>query len=242
MKPMFYSQFFLGNKYPEDNIVENSSLLESGIQLYMDHMPLMERMLNLKNDYTSIPDLYKKLNYKTNSVFSKRFIYQFYSSGIVVGAGSGEDCIDLINDPKWFLYDLTDERMNIAAVGYQCDETKFNMVRDREGDTLIDNNHTKDTQTIKVISIDSLALNECEFISIDSEGTALDVLAGAVKTIRFYKPDLIVSIYHNLVEYLQVIPFLNDLGYNMQCFKTTNFMPQQPHLELTIKATFGDKE
>jgi len=49
------------------------------------------------------------------------------------------------------------------------------------------------------------------FIKVDIEGSALDFVKGAVKTLTKFRPVLSIAIYHNPHEFFEVKPFLEDL-------------------------------
>ena len=243
MRAMFQSKF---SNLPsiQEFANNNASLISSGSELYIDFLRKMEELLSVDDEYVSIFDLYEKLGVKPAYTASKRKIYSMYNSGIVVGAGSGNDCIDIMCSHKWNLFDLTDERMINKAVGHSNTTTMFNMASTRDGDTLsgISDKHKKGDKEIEVIKIDSLVLpNRCELISMDAEGSAIDVLQGAVGTIQKHSPDLLVSIYHNWVEYLLSVPMLYDMGYEINAISTSNVMPSQPHLELSLFCTKRSK-
>ena len=217
----------------------NVEMISSGKELYIDFFNRMSILNSLDDDkYLSIPDIYDIMGIKPFCSRSKRSMYSYYNSGVVVGAGSGNDCIDLISDKKWMLFDLTDENMDNRAIGYCESKASFNMTGTRDGDTLthVDEKYKKGEKEIDVIRIDKIDFSEygVGIISMDVEGSALDVLAGATNTIKDYGPDLLVSIYHNWIEYLLVIPFLYDLGYEIEVITTANMLPSQPHLELSL--------
>ena len=230
------------SKFPDLEIIkkiaiENAKMINIGADLYIDFMYKMDEIKNIKNKkYISISDIYDKLNILPFQSFSKRKFYEKYDSGIIIGAGSGEDCIDLIDNCNWGLFDLTDDRMINKAIGYCNGKGLFNKTGTRDGDTVtsVRNKYNKGKDKIEFVTIDSLLITKLELISADVEGSALDVLAGAIKTINLFKPDLFISIYHNYIEYLLIIPFLYDLGYEINVCVTPNFTPQQPHLELTL--------
>ena len=236
MRAMFQS------KFPDlesiSKIAEyNASMIASGAGLYCDFVRVMEELLSLDEEYTSLFDLYERLEIALSIILSKRQVYSEYDSGIVIGAGSGEDCIDIIDNNRWRLFDLTDERMINKAVGHSNATTMFNMASTSDGDTLsgVSDKHKKGSKLIEVVKIDSLVLpNRCGLISMDVEGGAIDVLQGAVGTIQKHGPDLLVSIYHNWVEYLLSVPMIFDMGYEIHAVSTANAMPSQPHLELSL--------
>lgn len=59
------------------------------------------------------------------------------------------------------------------------------------------------------------------FITADVEGAEMDLLKGAVNTIKSQKPILAISIYHQVSDYFNIIPWIDnlDLGYNFQIIK-----------------------
>jgi FkbM family methyltransferase len=76
------------------------------------------------------------------------------------------------------------------------------------------------------------------FIKADLEGMGLQMLQGAEKTIRKYKPVLALSIYHNSNEFFDIYKTLKswDLGYQ---FKIVTLLPVS-HEEITLLAMPGD--
>lgn len=59
------------------------------------------------------------------------------------------------------------------------------------------------------------------YVSIDVEGAELDLLNGAVNTIKTQKPILSISIYHSVNDYFEIIPWVANLnlGYEFEVFK-----------------------
>lgn len=59
------------------------------------------------------------------------------------------------------------------------------------------------------------------FITIDVEGAEMDLLNGAINTIKKQKPILSISIYHKLSDYFGIIPWVADLnlGYEFKIVK-----------------------
>lgn len=67
-------------------------------------------------------------------------------------------------------------------------------------------------------TLDSFELDACDFIKIDVEGFELDVLKGAKKTIKKYKPYLCIEINdatlnRNNITREMIFSYLNELGY-----------------------------
>ena len=215
---------------------QNSLMIKSGSDLYCGFLDRITGVEDIQEDYTPITDIYKKLKIPIFAPISKRHLYSGYNSGVVVGAGSGEDCCDLIGSSEWKLYDLTDERMTNIAIGYGDSTIKFNMVSSRDGDTInnVDEKHITGVKTVEIKRLDSIDIDNCGIISVDAEGSAIDVLEGARDTIARHSPDLLISIYHSKEEYLFAIPMIYDMGYEINAVTTSNFTPSQPHLELTL--------
>src|SRR5207237_2654852 len=54
-------------------------------------------------------------------------------------------------------------------------------------------------------------LTPVTFIKMDIEGAELNALKGAEKTLRLWKPQLAISVYHRLEHFWQVPNFINSL-------------------------------
>ncbi len=235
-----------GSKFEDVSNIQirhNESVLSAGQTAYREFLPLVTGLSKISDEtYVSIPELYSQLRLEPRVAYSKRKVYERYDSGIVVGAGAGEDCIDLVNDDNWDLFDLQDCRMKLKAIGYTAGIAMISVIEDNAGNTIVpvSTEYSPEHISIEIQTIDSLRKVSCDLISIDSEGSALDVLMGAQKTLRRHSPDLLVSIYHNWIEYLHVIPFLYDHGYDLRAVYTSSDMAYQPHLELSIFASKND--
>ena len=62
---------------------------------------------------------------------------------------------------------------------------------------------------------------EVGFITIDVEGAEMDLLEGAINTIKTQKPLLYISMYHKVSDYFDIIPWVAnlDLGYEFNITK-----------------------
>ena len=62
---------------------------------------------------------------------------------------------------------------------------------------------------------------EVGFITIDVEGAEMDLLEGALNTIKTQKPLLYISMYHKVSDYFDIIPWVAnlDLGYEFNITK-----------------------
>ena len=82
-------------------------------------------------------------------------------------------------------------------------------------------------ETCNVIRIDDYVEEHginVGLIKVDIEGAEQDFLKGALGTIRKYKPVLLLSIYHNVSDFLDIKPLIEDLelGYTFDVFKPVN--------------------
>lgn len=59
------------------------------------------------------------------------------------------------------------------------------------------------------------------FITVDVEGAEMDLLKGAINTIKTQKPILSISIYHKINDYFEIIPWIANLnlGYEFKIVK-----------------------
>lgn len=59
------------------------------------------------------------------------------------------------------------------------------------------------------------------YITVDVEGAEMDLLKGAVNTIKTQKPILFISIYHKVSDYFDIIPWVAnlDVGYEFNVLK-----------------------
>ncbi|MDX1373790.1 MAG: FkbM family methyltransferase, partial [Nitrososphaeraceae archaeon] len=80
------------------------------------------------------------------------------------------------------------------------------------------------TQRVKMTTLDKFYesnpdLQKCDIIKIDVEGCEAHVLAGAVETIKKYKPKIIVEAHTFIVPGIDgiVLSFINRLGLYYKC-------------------------
>ncbi|WP_072216740.1 FkbM family methyltransferase [Campylobacter coli] len=79
-------------------------------------------------------------------------------------------------------------------------------------------------ENIEIITLDDyVKTNDIEvgLIKVDIEGFEQDFLKGALETIKKHKPALILSIYHNIDDFFNIKPFIEqlNLGYTFQLIK-----------------------
>ena len=75
-------------------------------------------------------------------------------------------------------------------------------------------------EEIETLKIDDLVVNKklarIDFIKMDVEGSELEALKGAEKSIRTYKPKLAISLYHKLHDFWEIPEWIDNLnlGYH----------------------------
>jgi len=73
--------------------------------------------------------------------------------------------------------------------------------------------------SVRTIRIDTFVkkqkLDSVDFIKMDIEGAELNALKGAENTIVKYQPKLAISVYHNLIDFLEIPRYIQslDMGY-----------------------------
>ncbi|HEX2937836.1 MAG TPA: FkbM family methyltransferase [Ruminiclostridium sp.] len=83
---------------------------------------------------------------------------------------------------------------------------------DHSGNRLSDQSAGPDTYDVSVTSIDSeLDGREVTFIKLDIEGSELEALKGAEKTIKNFKPKLAVCVYHKPLDIVRIPMYLKSL-------------------------------
>jgi FkbM family methyltransferase len=69
---------------------------------------------------------------------------------------------------------------------------------------------------VESVSIDELVLIEklpkVDFIKLDIEGSELEALKGACETIKRFKPNLAVSLYHKMEDFITIPQWIESLG------------------------------
>jgi hypothetical protein len=74
----------------------------------------------------------------------------------------------------------------------------------------------EEAQIIKSKSIDALVaeqgMERVDYIKMDIEGAEPNALRGAEQTLRKYKPNLAIAIYHSLSDFVKIPEYLSSLG------------------------------
>jgi hypothetical protein len=90
------------------------------------------------------------------------------------------------------------------------------------------------------------SVRRIDFIKIDVEGAEMDVLKGAIYTIKRYKPDILLEIIEDNVHAggykpEDIIVFMNSFGYKPYSITSTGLMPFQFEKQQTHNVFFSVK-
>jgi FkbM family methyltransferase len=83
-----------------------------------------------------------------------------------------------------------------------------------------------DNNVIRSMSLDTISIDDfvdseqikVDFIKMDIEGSELSALKGAEKTIRKFKPQLAISIYHSMNDFVNIPAWLKSLGLGYKLY------------------------
>ena len=97
---------------------------------------------------------------------------------------------------------------------------------------------------IDVITLDSLKLDSMDFMILDCEGWELDVLEGAVETIKKFQPLMLIEINRVTLEKFgkkpqDILDFLNKLGYFCRNLYTNLPMEGEQYDILCFKSSYN---
>jgi len=113
-----------------------------------------------------------------------------------------ESCGEIINK-----YNLKNVELINAAL--YCDNVDLHFNADLGAGSRINDGGTT---IVKGIKLDTFLNGEAaSFIKLDIEGAELDMLKGAVETIKKYKPKLAISIYHKNWDFIEISLFIKSL-------------------------------
>lgn len=96
---------------------------------------------------------------------------------------------------------------------------------------------------VKVITIDDFVVEnriDIGLIKLDIEGFDLKALKGAEKTLKKFKPVLLVSIYHNGEQFFETINYIKNLNLNYK-FIIRKLDPSHIYIETLLIAWYEDK-
>lgn len=143
---------------------------------------------------------------KTNNKFDKIFCFEPNS--------------DMLNNIIKFKKNSNDDRIVPFKAGLYSD----NKVLGFYGNNVVTlsseevNDKYKDFEMIDVVSIDNVIDDKVTFIKMDIEGSELEALKGAEKTILKYKPKLAICVYHKVEDILDIPNYIMSLGLDYKYY------------------------
>lgn len=100
---------------------------------------------------------------------------------------------------------------------------------------------TTDAIQIQTITIDDFTKQEnvskINFIKLDIEGAELNALKGSVETIKKWRPTLAIAVYHNPIDFKELVQFISELNLGYK-FYLDHFTPSIA--ETIVFATIED--
>jgi FkbM family methyltransferase len=94
----------------------------------------------------------------------------------------------------------------------------------------LDNGHGQATDTVPVVTVDSLALSRCDLIKVDTEGFEDRVVAGARRTIETLHPAFYIEV-HDREKLQRLHGMLKPAGYSLFLHHTRFFRAANPRSE-----------
>lgn len=84
--------------------------------------------------------------------------------------------------------------------------------------------HFNMTYSVETMTIDSLQLEECKFIKIDTEGAEWQVISGAHDTIEKCRPFIIIESFKSSKNHINLLNFCHTYNYNMKYLSSANYL------------------
>lgn len=126
---------------------------------------------------------------------------------------------------------------NMALGEFDC---RLPLVRDKNcGATHIDEKHTENSESIRIIALDDLKLERCDFIKADLEGYEPFFIQGAMKTIERFKPKIFIELNDEaLARYgfkkTDILNPLFELGYRLEFLDAKNHSLNMKQLDVFL--------
>ncbi|AEM38272.1 methyltransferase FkbM family [Pyrolobus fumarii 1A] len=107
---------------------------------------------------------------------------------------------------------------NVVPLGYALsDKTGKMILSAQEGMSSITFSTSERKHEVSVVTLDSilekLSIKTVEYVKIDVEGAEVNVLRGAKRTLREYRPVMAVSVYHRPRDPIVIARMLQEAGY-----------------------------
>lgn len=233
-------------KYRKDNPLQKPDLLYSSFE--------KQELSEVKKNKPNIPFLFPDNTYPENFVFvydsGLAFVNDIvadYIKGkdfIDGGAFIGDSALSFIKyqperifsfEPNKENYNLLSQTININRLGEKIKAVPKGLGERSErisfsGEGLsysAANIKNTKTEEVEVITIDDFVIHNNiipGLIKLDIEGLEYECIKGALNVIKDKKPVLLISIYHNMRDFFEIKPLLEDLKiYNFMIRKTNPY-------------------
>lgn len=115
-------------------------------------------------------------------------------------------------------------KVEIVEKGLSQDEKMTNIVFSGSSSRVISYFSSDETESIETISIDDFVqeqnIKKVDFIKMDIEGSELNALKGAEKTLKNHRPNLAICIYHSYEDLFEIPLYLSSVltNYNFEVY------------------------
>jgi len=113
-------------------------------------------------------------------------------------------------------------------------EKRFTKISDYGVGSIVSNDSKGALKTNTLDNIINKKYKNIGLIKMDVEGYEMNILKGAKNTIEKYHPTLLISIYHNGEQYINIPKYLNDKYSDIYNFKFVDCNPIHPHSEKVL--------
>lgn len=231
--PLYYSTVWKNMEKYENFIIKQGNIEKGGQPLHVYNLKELGHDVNLLYSAIGILVNFELEQYRyKNEVLAKEGDYV-----IDGGACYGDTAIyfaDLVKDKgKVFSFEFMKENLELyntnmdlnpkckdrielikRPLGSNSSE-KFYAVESGPGTYLTKNKPTQVSEEYTTLSIDDFVeqnnIEKIDFIKLDIEGSELETLKGATKTLKKHKPELAICVYHKKSDLWDIPKFLKDV-------------------------------
>lgn len=227
--------------YFPDEIDNSIALIEKNFNKYVEAYSLFNDDLSKKTFKNKLKYFVTHdSSYLTQVVRPKE--YQYFEPDIYnvtendcfidCGAFTGdtlETCLALTNGKIAAYYAFEPDSANYAQLSLKADKSiqtfnagvfsKNTTLRFANTSNAISKVSDSGASIIEVLSIDAVLKGEkATFLKMDIEGSEIDALIGAKKTIKMYKPILAISVYHKFDDMFEIPELIQNMNVDYKYF------------------------
>ncbi len=129
-----------------------------------------------------------------------------------------EPSMAIYNKAKAKLKNVRDVVFTLAGVGEKTQVLKFSAQDGILVDGVSGHIDENGTESIDVVALDDVVLDQPTFIKMDIEGAELSALKGASKLIKEKKPKLAICVYHKPEDLFEILELIDSWGVNYQYY------------------------